>query len=136
MYGYRVEIKKYTEERVNMFCSKCGNNLPDTVRFCNKCGWQVKGNIDEKDSRKNKRNYKFICVGCGIFALFIAAIVVINNNEEVPQRLEKVIFYDEEGNVVDEEIYRYEYVYDRRGNLLEEKRFIGENTYDSRNISL
>ena len=24
-----------------MFCGKCGNNLPENAKFCDKCGWQV-----------------------------------------------------------------------------------------------
>ena len=29
-----------------MFCSKCGNELPEGSRFCNKCGNEIKISLD------------------------------------------------------------------------------------------
>ena len=45
-----------------MFCSKCGNNLPDTAKFCDKCGNPVRSMTGKGEhatySLNDKKNSK------------------------------------------------------------------------------
>ncbi len=36
-----------------MFCTKCGNNLPDNAAFCTKCGKSLKEDNNQADNRQN-----------------------------------------------------------------------------------
>ncbi len=36
-----------------MFCTKCGNNLPDNAAFCTKCGKSLKESNNQTDNRQN-----------------------------------------------------------------------------------
>ena len=40
-----------------MFCSKCGNSLPEGAKFCNECGEKIienRKNIEDNKSAKDK----------------------------------------------------------------------------------
>ncbi len=38
-----------------MFCSKCGNELPEGSRFCNKCGNEIKISLDNVTKETTKK---------------------------------------------------------------------------------
>lgn len=69
-----------------MFCKKCGNNLPDNTKFCDKCGaLQIRSDTSSIPSHKEENNKlesgtsklgKFYIIGIvGIVALVIIAAV-------------------------------------------------------------
>jgi len=39
-----------------MYCSKCGNQMPDTSKFCNNCGQDIKNSSGINDSVVNIKN--------------------------------------------------------------------------------
>ena len=39
-----------------MYCSKCGNQMPDTSKFCNVCGQDIKNSSGINDSVVNIKN--------------------------------------------------------------------------------
>lgn len=61
-----------------MFCSKCGNQLPDNAKFCVKCGAPVSG------KKSGKKGAIIIAVCCTVIALIaiITCIVIMNNSNE------------------------------------------------------
>lgn len=46
-----------------MYCENCGNNIPDNVNFCPKCGQNVKTNDFNKNDNKPSDNKKLLTIG-------------------------------------------------------------------------
>ena len=42
-----------------MFCKNCGNELADEVKFCNKCGASVDGEIKQKEKKVEDKTVKY-----------------------------------------------------------------------------
>lgn len=64
-----------------MFCSKCGNQLTNDAKFCDKCGASVPG------KKSGKKGTIIIIVCCAVITLIaiITCIVIVNNlNETEP----------------------------------------------------
>jgi len=72
-----------------MFCKKCGNNLPDNAKYCEKCGTpQIRSDTSSITSHKDETNklepgtsnlLKYAIIGIvGIIALAIVAAVVLS----------------------------------------------------------
>lgn len=58
-----------------MYCPKCGNNLPDTVKFCGKCGARI-GNVNGSTNKKKKKQFldrRFF----GISILIVLGIILM-----------------------------------------------------------
>ena len=73
-----------------MFCSKCGNQLKDNVKFCNKCGTpitevleketqceSVKADKSEKKEKRAKETKSGKKGKSGLLAIIIAAVVIL-----------------------------------------------------------
>lgn len=49
-----------------MFCSNCGNKLPDGAKFCNSCGVAIINNTESKEGRKTSYDGEICkCPNCG-----------------------------------------------------------------------
>lgn len=49
-----------------MFCSNCGNKLPDGAKFCNSCGSAIVNNTETKEGRKTSYDGEICkCPNCG-----------------------------------------------------------------------
>lgn len=58
-----------------MYCPKCGNNLPDTVKFCGKCGARLE-NVNGSTNKKKKKQFldkRFF----GISILIVLGIILM-----------------------------------------------------------
>lgn len=111
-----------------MYCSQCGNKLPDNSNFCSKCGSPismkkeliynesndiyshsvgkiVKEQINFKTLIKNKNALKIICVSVAIIVLLTIVICSIHNKQMEVQTLEAI-----ENHIENEE---YEYAFDK-----------------------
>lgn len=77
-----------------MFCSKCGNQMPDTAKFCNKCGQAVQERDKGEEKPVGKKKSKIIVRIVLVLAIMvvIAAIVIVRL-----LCVEKE--YDEQGNL-------------------------------------
>jgi archaeal flagellin FlaB len=70
---------------IQMFCNKCGNNLPDNAKFCERCGApQIRSDSsctpsqrDETHKVESKSSNQLKYVIVGIIVLVIIAIVVL-----------------------------------------------------------
>ena len=75
-----------------MFCSKCGKELPDEVKFCPECGQQVGGDKKEELPEEIKKDIKQTenkPSGClvsivGVILAFIVLIAIIDSTPETP----------------------------------------------------
>ena len=67
-----------------MYCPKCGNNLPDTARFCGKCGYQLnESRIQENRNNKNtKVNMRTLVLFASVIVGIAVFVVVINNKPD------------------------------------------------------
>ena len=120
-----------------MFCPKCGDNLPDNVKFCDKCGHAFENSQEYSStvaSRKKEKKIKPIMIISIIVATLLLTVILILNRlydvEHINDHLEITAYtlsgakkhikeYDENKNLVyqknfydDESLntyYRYEY---------------------------
>ena len=71
-----------------MFCSRCGNNLPEGAVFCSKCGNKFE-KIEEKKRRTNPKSKKIImaiigcCVGLSVLVYFVLFNSVNTNSNRI-----------------------------------------------------
>lgn len=72
-----------------MYCPKCGNNLPDTARFCGKCGYQLnESRIQENWNNKNtKVNMRTLVLFASVILGIAVFVVVINNKPDSTETL-------------------------------------------------
>lgn len=51
-----------------MFCPKCGNDMPDTAKFCSKCGYEFEKMVTEKKKGLSPKARKVVIavIGCCI----------------------------------------------------------------------
>lgn len=111
-----------------MFCSKCGNNLPDTAKFCDKCGNEIKKLPEE--IAVHKRSKKAV-VWLGGSLLIIACLCIMLRILYPIFRQEQV--YDNNGNIIKDYTITYEdfnckvYEYNEMNKCLKEA-FCNEKT--------
>ncbi len=58
-----------------MFCTKCGEKIPDLSKFCTKCGKKIKAEADAKNGGKPRR-FRALKI-TGLFAVVFAVLVAI-----------------------------------------------------------
>lgn len=64
-----------------MFCSKCGNQLPDNAKFCDKCGAPMPGN---NSGKKRAIIIAVCCAVVSLFAIIICIVIANKSNNTVP----------------------------------------------------
>lgn len=77
-----------------MFCSKCGNQLPDNARFCSKCGTPVSG----KKSGKVAVISIICCAAIALIAVIVCIVIMNNGNEAEPTESFQVTTAPKNGN--------------------------------------
>lgn len=58
-----------------MYCKNCGNNIPDNVSFCSKCGVHVIQNDTSKNLIEKKK--KIIIIVSVLFSIMIAVVAIV-----------------------------------------------------------
>ena len=63
-----------------MFCTKCGNKLPENVKFCPKCGAGIKAAVlnESKISKSNGNKGKVLIIGVIAAVALLSLFVLIN----------------------------------------------------------
>ena len=115
-----------------MYCNNCGEKLPDNVKFCSKCGVEIKNDSTSKGKRffsSKDKKIKFvfilmlgiICILVGTLGVLLKDKEVDNNNVQEELPLQQTEYFSEEE-------------YDIYKNLAEEisqieKRYTDDNGY-------
>lgn len=68
-----------------MFCSKCGNEIPDNCKFCSKCGTAINSDVQNSKNRipfdfnKIIKNKKYMAIAATAITAVILIIVIISS---------------------------------------------------------
>lgn len=68
-----------------MYCSKCGNEIPDNCKFCSKCGIEINSEIQNSkksipfDFNKIIKNKKYMTIAAAVIIAVILIIVIISS---------------------------------------------------------
>ena len=84
-----------------MTCPKCGNQLPDTARFCNKCGTPVEGTeaVKEKPIVKKDSRKIFLIVSILLVVVVVIGTILIIRNKCIKKE------YDDFGSLLSKTEY-------------------------------
>lgn len=122
-----------------MFCSKCGNNLPDTAKFCDKCGHQCKPFNTTLQGLSSVPHPKKSCLNRNIFIFIIGIVmtlilvvgIVLKQLSPQPGGLKVSIYSVKNSN---SKILSQYITYDHNGYILEEGYYDETNSIQSHNI--
>lgn len=77
--GYSdADIRNTQEEGKSMFCSKCGQEIKEGVRFCPRCGNQINGGNGQNQVMQTavKKRPPYLAIGVIAIAVVICALLV------------------------------------------------------------
>lgn len=72
---YIFSVIKQIKRRMNMYCKKCGQEIPDNTKFCNYCGADQGGvSTPQQSSGNSSKNKNTIIAVIGVIILLFATI--------------------------------------------------------------
>jgi len=82
-----LQIGDERELMSKKYCSQCGRELGDAVKFCSECGASVAPVADTKAKTKNTKNTQLrdILIIAGILALTVVVFLIVTDQPEIPQ---------------------------------------------------
>lgn len=118
-----------------MFCPKCGKEVKEGARFCDRCGAPLSQDEgqDIQDRKqgsgeKTRRKKKYVPRIFALSAIILLAVVFVVNHPSGDRKLIKKTTYDSKRNVKE----WMEYSYDSEGNLTKETYYKGDNLWPTR----